>query len=391
MEEEHSYKDAKILVLGAGGLGCEILKNLALLGFKDITVIDMDTIDLSNLNRQFLFREEDIGKPKAEIAARFINNRIKGINVIPIYGKIQDHDEDFYSEFQIVISGLDSIEARRWMNATLYSISEKSGYPMPFIDGGTEGFKGQARVILFNNDDNGACFECSLDLFNKQTTYPICTIANTPRLPEHCIEWASVLEWPKVFPDKKLDKDDPEHVSWLQKVAHTRAEEFGIEGVTYSLTQGVIKNIIPAIASTNAVISAACCNEAYKLATGTSPLLNNYLTYSGNEGIYTYKHFIENREGCPVCSDKPLTMTINELTVLEDFIDLLKEKPEVLTKNPSISVNGKSIRMVAPTILEKNTRPNLKKTLAELFENGSELNITDSSIANQLRIIVNFT
>ena len=58
------------------------------------------------------------------------------------------------------------------------------------------GFKGQARVIL---PTITSCYECSLDMLTPPTAFPICTIANTPRLPEHCIEWASILEWPRVF------------------------------------------------------------------------------------------------------------------------------------------------------------------------------------------------
>ena len=103
-------------------MGCEILKDLALSGFTNIEVIDMDTIDVSNLNRQFLFRKTDVGKGKADVAAAFIKNRVPTCNVIPHCSRIQTYDATFYSKFKIVISGLDNIEARRWLNSLLVSM-----------------------------------------------------------------------------------------------------------------------------------------------------------------------------------------------------------------------------------------------------------------------------
>lgn len=134
-------KSIEVLVIGAGGLGCEILKNLALSSFQNIHVIDMDTIDVSNLNRQFLFRQSDVGKPKATVSAEFIKKRVPSCNVTPYHAKIQDFDAEFYKKFSLIICGLDSIEARRWINALVYKIYDPDNplTTIPIIDGGTEG------------------------------------------------------------------------------------------------------------------------------------------------------------------------------------------------------------------------------------------------------------
>merc|ERR1740130_2365364 len=228
---DYLHQEAKVLVIGAGGLGCEILKDLALSGFCDIHVIDMDTIDLTNLNRQFLFRQADVGKHKSDVAAAFVNKRCGhlGVKVTSYVGKIQDYDETFYRKFNLIIAGLDNIPARRWMNATLHDmVARVDGEPdpstmIPLLDGGTEGFKGQARVIV---PFMTSCFDCSLDAFPPQVNYPLCTIAETPRLPEHCIEYALVVLWDKTFPAKKVNNDSPTDMKWLYEHALERAETF---------------------------------------------------------------------------------------------------------------------------------------------------------------------
>ncbi|KAG8903291.1 hypothetical protein FRB99_003476 [Tulasnella sp. 403] len=381
-------EQCKILVIGAGGLGCEILANLALMGFKDIHVIDMDTIDISNLNRQFLFRQ-DVGQPKATVAAEFIMKRVPGLKVTPYYGKIQDKDDDYYMQFNIVICGLDSVEARRWINATLVNLvdPENPESLKPLIDGGTEGFKGQSRVIF---PTISSCYECSLDMLHKPTVFPICTIANTPRLPEHCIEWASVIEWPRVHADRKMDTDDPEDINWLYKVASARAKEFNIEGVTWSLTQGVVKNIIPAIASTNAIIAASCCNEAFKIATTAAPFLNNYWMLIGTDGVYSYTFEHERKPECPVCGGEVMDAEIGKEWTVEKLIEWLTEKQTIQIKKPSLSLGAKPVYFQAPPQLEEATRPNLEKKVSELIPEGGEVTVTASTLPFTLTLRVTY-
>ncbi|KAK3310692.1 uncharacterized protein B0T15DRAFT_519120 [Chaetomium strumarium] len=384
-----AMESMKILVIGAGGLGCEILKNLALSGFKDIHVIDMDTIDISNLNRQFLFRQSDVGKSKAEVAARFVEKRVKGVKITPHNCTIQDFDEDFYMQFQIVVCGLDSIEARRWINATLVNMAaseaENEDSMKPLIDGGTEGFKGQARVVC---PTLTSCIECQLDMHAPRAAVPLCTLASIPRQPEHCIEWAHVIAWDQEKPFPKLDRDDPEHITWLYQKALERAREFNIPGVTYSLTQGVVKNIIPAIAATNSVIAAACCNEAFKIASNCAgaplgmPGGNNYMMYSGNDGIYTYTFQHEKKEDCPVCGNLARDLAVDPAWTLRDLVESFAARPEAQLKTPSVRAEGKTLYMQSPPSLEAQTRPNLDKTLAELgLEEGQEIAVTDPAFA----------
>ena len=116
-----------------------------------LTCSGPDTIDISNLNRQFLFRKSDVGKFKAEVAAKFVERRVKGVSITPHNCRIQDFGEDFYKQFQLVVCGLDSIEARRWINAMLVGLVESDPQSpdaiKPLIDGGTEGMADKPRRL----------------------------------------------------------------------------------------------------------------------------------------------------------------------------------------------------------------------------------------------------
>jgi len=384
-------EESRILVVGAGGLGCEILKDLALSGFKDIEVIDLDTIDVSNLNRQFLFRLKDTDQFKADVAAEFIMKRCKGVKVTAYHQNIMEFDRAWYKRFQVVIAGLDNIEARDWLNKTLIDIVEfdEAGQinwdtVIPFIDGGTTGFAGQARVVI---PYTTACYHCTLASLPPEEGFHLCTIASKPRKPEHCIAYALMVEWPrlesftsakqyklgaptqldaegnpKVEEGKiKLNKDDPQHMTWLMDRANERADKFNIKGVTYMMTMQVVKNIIPALASTNAIVSAACVNEAWKYLSRSHPRMNSYFQYYGHSGVTCQTFPYQRNPECDHCS-APVTWKVKPTDTLQSFVDRVK----TLFPEPK-DQDGKSIEEKDEKGKSKNKTP----TIA--FNNGTIL------------------
>eukprot|EP00658_Telonema_sp_P-2_P047899 TRINITY_DN36467_c0_g1_i2.p1 TRINITY_DN36467_c0_g1~~TRINITY_DN36467_c0_g1_i2.p1 ORF type:complete len:445 (+),score=120.25 TRINITY_DN36467_c0_g1_i2:60-1394(+) len=405
-DETRDYLAAtRILVIGAGGLGCEVLKGLALSGFKDIEVIDNDTIDLSNLNRQFLFRSKDVGQPKATVAAEFVRNRVgDDIEIKPTLGLIQDQPVDWYRTFQIVVCGLDNVEARRWINDLLLSfvVFDEEGKPdmstvIPLLDGGTEGFKGHSRVIIPGVTADMGCGPA----FEAAQTYPLCTIKNTPRIPEHCIMYALEVMWKNEMPfgDIAVDTDDSTHMMWICEKATARGLAFNITGVTFMLTQGVVKNIIPAITSINAIIASSTVLEAFKLATNCYKPMDSFMMYNGKAGIYTYTYAVERLQdkGHPTFELAVVRINTNGEAKLGEIlgqINAANEQGGILTyagnRYPLANVSARTytrrLYSTAPT-LEPQDRPNLDRTLKQLgIEQDSRLFIESCSLPKHVRV-----
>jgi adenylyltransferase/sulfurtransferase len=152
--EQDRLAAAKVLVVGAGALGNELLKNLVLLGVGTVVVIDLDTVENSNLSRCVLFREDDEGLPKAEVVARAARALNPDVRVVPIVGDVRTaFGLRMFAEVDLVLGGLDNREARLYVNQCCWKTST------PWIDGAIEGLMGTMRVFV---PPDSACYECTM-------------------------------------------------------------------------------------------------------------------------------------------------------------------------------------------------------------------------------------
>ncbi|XP_065264857.1 ubiquitin-like modifier-activating enzyme 7 [Emys orbicularis] len=179
----------KYFVVGAGAIGCELLKNFAMIGLAageggSVTVTDMDTIERSNLSRQLLFRPQDVGKLKSETAAAAVRrmNPTTRVTAQPhhvgpdtetLYG------DDFFMALDGVANALDSMQARAYVDGRCIR------YLKPLLDSGTEGTKGHVQVIVPHLTQP---FGSPPDL--TESAVPLCTLRHFPSVIEHTLQWA---------------------------------------------------------------------------------------------------------------------------------------------------------------------------------------------------------
>ena len=152
--DETKIRECRVLVVGAGALGNEILKNLALLGFPKVVVVDLDRIEESNLSRAVLFRDSDIGSFKADAAARAYTSLCSDAIVQPVAADvIHQVGLGLFAWSDLIVAGLDNREARLWINRAAWKVNR------PWIDGAIEGINGVVRVFV---PGSPPCYECTL-------------------------------------------------------------------------------------------------------------------------------------------------------------------------------------------------------------------------------------
>lgn len=193
-EYQDKLSNVKQFLVGAGAIGCEMLKNWAMIGLGtgpngQITITDMDSIEKSNLNRQFLFRPKDVGKMKSDCAAeaaQAMNPELAG-HVVCLKDRVSPEteevfNEEFWSKLDGVTNALDNVEARTYVDRRCVFFKK------PLLESGTLGTKGNTQVVLPGITES---YSSSVD--PPEQSFPMCTLRSFPNKIEHTIAWAREL------------------------------------------------------------------------------------------------------------------------------------------------------------------------------------------------------
>uniref|UniRef100_A0A5B7BFE5 E1 ubiquitin-activating enzyme n=1 Tax=Davidia involucrata TaxID=16924 RepID=A0A5B7BFE5_DAVIN len=186
---QKKLQDAQLFVVGSGALGCEFLKNLALMGVScngqgKLTITDDDVIEKSNLSRQFLFRDWNIGQAKSTVAASAAAAINPSLRIEALQNRVGPEtenvfDDTFWENLSVVINALDNVNARLYVDQRcLY-------FQKPLLESGTLGAKCNTQMVIPHLTEN---YGASRDPPEKQA--PMCTVPSFPHNIDHCLTWA---------------------------------------------------------------------------------------------------------------------------------------------------------------------------------------------------------
>ncbi|MFX1511428.1 MAG: ThiF family adenylyltransferase [Promethearchaeota archaeon] len=278
-------KRSKVLIAGIGGLGVEVAKNLAMVGIGHLILVDMDTIEYSNMNRQLLFVGAPEGASKAKIAAEKLREINPFIRVEAYNCMLQDIPPYVYQDSDIYIAGLDSIEARAELNRR--AVHNRK----PLIDAGTAAYNGHIYTVFpFKN----ACLECDPLRDREQDDLGACTLVGEPRRPSHCI-----IKGQLYFEDRygrTADILNPDELGEVLEYANKLLQEHfsGAQPFTADQVAHLIEFHEPTVITINCVMASLQSQEAVKIlhhhnnpqSKKLGSLQLNYTIYNGLTGKF---------------------------------------------------------------------------------------------------------
>ena len=287
-------KDSRVLIAGVGGLGCEIAKNLAMLGIGHIDLVDLDIIEHSNLNRQILFTGAKIGESKAVIAAKKLREINPNIIVKGYHSSLERLNPSIYKAADVVIGGLDSMNARLNLNAQCIRFKK------PFVDGGVSGYHGHVYTIFpYQN----ACYECNPLPVGEDDEMAACTVVGIPRKRIHCV-FKGDMAFKEKF-DRDPNPKDLNDIKFIQKVANDLVSKHNfLPEYTADDIVKIIDRHDPGIITINAVISALQSHEATKILhwrkghNGLGEPIQSYIIFNA----ITMKFYHIEKQRNPECS-----------------------------------------------------------------------------------------
>ncbi len=391
-------KKSTIFIAGVGALGCEIAKDLALAGVGKLVLVDLDTIETSNLSRQLLFRMEDIGRPKAEIAAKRVKELNPAVEVEFFFKRIQDLPIDMYEECDVIIAALDNVQARFDLNVIARRVKR------PMIEGGTVGFEGHVQVIVPAGAkflDETACYRCVVPIPPPdKRLIAACTPKGIPQSREQCVTRSEFIFRKKLErePDLKNAKDlimltgaSNKELEMLKERDPTKDQ--GNPFVPQDM-ENILENKIPAIQTVSAVIASIESMEALKMACiqnapekpgHYSALDPTYLNYNGLYGIFDHLPVLK-REDCIVCGNvkglEYAQIPITPDSTIGDIFDSL-QKSGVITAEQKFMMTNVATKGILfhPSIASMGDKT---KKLVDLgIKPGSEVLLTPFGVPKQ--------
>jgi len=293
-DQERLFRSS-VMVVGIGATGCEVSKNLALMGVGRLILIDNDVVELSNLSRQMLFSDEDIGKPKAPTAAEKLRKMNPWLNVEAYFEDVRRVAGEKFEEVDVLVSCLDNWPSRRWLNSLAVELNK------PLVDVSMEGFYANLQVVI---PGKTACLECHDELIPKELRVAECTLRR--RTPRDLIE---ELRENGVEVDLKIaEKLFQLNIKTVYDLKYAQADLLGkLDEKTRKAViklQEKLKPRMPALQSVAALIAGIASTEIVKMlhGGGLGEVASDLLVYDGLAGRLTAVR-LERRPDCFVCGD----------------------------------------------------------------------------------------